>query len=196
MNLPPSKATFDTILSVPWPVEWAGWRTDTLTLSQCGWQIAIEFDASRLRYRLMLKHHEMRLTAFSDAEVVDRVQRERVTLRNLPPFRICHVAETFHVLKVMDDFSRFREIDPIPQFRTEEIRTMEDPNIFAPCAPKAKEVLVDKADLTVVEHLEAIKALQSDKQRDIRDRLLLAKDAGVVGGKSVVAQLVSYSVAA
>jgi len=87
-------------------------------------------------------------------------------------FEVVHCAPNIQSYQVHGiDFSHFQAIDATPQMVTHKIQRMEDLNIFA-VVGKTEQVLIDKADMSVVDHLEAIKALQSQKQREIRDRLM------------------------
>ena len=54
----------------------------------------------------------------------------------------------------------------------QEAKRSEDMNRFNGPMTRAGEILVDRADLSVIEHLEAIKSLQSEEQKEIRERIL------------------------
>lgn len=181
------------ILSLPVPVEWASWRTDTCALQRTGWQLAVDYDPEYDRYRLLMKHPEMRLTAFTDSQHIER--NHYSIQRDLPPFTVRHVAATIHVQTVIDDFSRFHEIDAEPRYMNHKITRLEDMNIFA-MREKSTEVLIDQANMEVIDHLEAIKRLQAPKQSEIRERLLRARDSGARGSKHVIAELCTYAEAA
>ena len=155
-------------------IEWAGWRTDTFSLQQAGWQIAVEHDSCRYAYTLLLHHAHLRLYAVTAQEVVGNYT-EVVDPYNggksLPVWRVTHVAPRIETMRVAADLSQFRQVDARPQIVTHDIQSIEDFNIFATCLTRTEEILFDRADMTVVEHLEAIKALQSNKQREIRERI-------------------------
>lgn len=190
------------LLSRPMGVEWAGWRTDTLTLQRNGWEMAIEFDICYHAYRLLLRHKMMRLYALTDAMRIEEAMSHNGNLADVPVFHICGVAPTIRSLEVPGiNFSAFREIDAAPRVVTNKITCVEDLNIFAAPMPGAKgEVLIDGADMSVIEHLEAIKRLQSASQQEIRDRIIDSRKEGSdvlrqQSGKSNVIALVNYKAA-
>lgn len=199
-----STGTFDRrrLLSRPLGVWWAGWQSDTFRLQSEGWELAVEMEFNYDRYRLLMKHGRMKLYAVTDA-----LQIESMAFSNpyasrepseVPVFHVHACAPSLQTQLVHGiDFRNFQRIDATPQMVTSEIRRVEDTNIFA-VVGQTEQVLIDQADMTVVDHLEAIKALQSQKQRDIRDRIL--KDPQAPQRQTprlhLVAQLVHYAEAA
>jgi hypothetical protein len=172
------------MLSRPVGVEWAGWKTDTRRLQSCGWQLAVECDPITGRYRLAMKHEQMKLYAISNhIELRNTYLNEPWHMSEVPAFVVKHVAANFQVVQMIDDLSCFQPIDAQPQYVDTPIRGIEDYNIFAPLG-KLEQVLVDKADMSVVDHLEAIKKLQSNTQRELREKERARP--------KLIAQLVSY----
>jgi hypothetical protein len=186
------------LLSRPMGVEWAGWRTDTHRLQQAGWELAVEFEIYRHTYRLLMRHRMMRLHALTDAlSLENHIQRDyNLNLANVPVFNVIGVAPSIETLRVPDvSFTAFQQIDAQPQMSMARVERVEDINIFAVPLTRTQEILVDKADMTVIEHLEAIKRLQSPEQQAIRERIL--REGAMPPGASsptarqhVIAQLV------
>lgn len=159
------------LLSRPVELHWAGWRSDTLALQQCGWDIAVEFEPFYMRYRLLLHHEMLDLHCLTEAREID--SRETQNWK-LPPFRVLGVGRRLEVLRVSEDMNlaKFDVIDARPIMMETKIERAEDFNIFyTPVRIRNEQVLVDKADMTVIEHLEAIKRMQSAKQRELREKL-------------------------
>ena len=191
-----------TLRSRPIGVEWAGWRTDTLTLQQNGWELAVEYDMMRQAYTLLLRHRMMRLYAISDRAVFDNymeVVSPSYDASRLPMFRVQHVANSFEVVKMNTTFSNFQQIDSAPSISNDvTITRVEDMNIFNVPLTRTEELVIDKADMSVIEHLEAIKEMQSEEQKAIRERILRegAHQDGMVIGSApqmeVVANIVSF----
>jgi hypothetical protein len=189
------------LLSRPIGIEWAGWRTDTATLGRNGWDIAVDFRIERMSYSLILRHKVMSLYAMTNViEIQDIISSPHYSAEHMPVFHVVCVAPRIqlHQVPVVGPVL-YREIDPNPQINTSRISSIEDLNIFAQAMPGSKgEVLVDGADMTVVEHLEAIKRLQSAKQKEIRDRILRSResgnevDPGAMKHRSNVVALVHY----
>lgn len=163
----------ERILSAPHPVHWAGFRSTTTEMQEHGWKIAVEYEPYRQTYRLMFKHEQLRLYAITAEEHITQTANGFGSMHDFcVPFRICHAAATFEVLRISDDLSNFKPIDATPVYVNTRIERIEDLNIFNVSLRKAEEILVNEADMSVIEHLEAIKALQSDEQKIIRERML------------------------
>jgi hypothetical protein len=167
------------ILSAPHPVHWAGFQSTTTEMQQHGWQIAVEFEPMRLMYRLMFKHEQLRLYALTAQEHIQQGANGFGQMHDFcVPFKVCHAAASIECLRIHDDISMFRAIDATPVMVTESIERIEDLNIFNVSLRKAEEILVNEADMNVIDHLEAIKALQSEEQKIIRERMLKGVQPG------------------
>ncbi len=167
-----------TLLSEPVGVEWNGWRSDTRRLQQRGWQLAVErgcdYDHEpRDIYRLAMKHEGFKLFAISDRTAFQRRHfTQPWATRDFPVFQVVQVLPLDFQLQTFSsvDFrnlDKFEPIDATPQYvRTQ---TLDDFNIFA-VVGKVERICVDKADMSVVEHLEAIKRLQMPVQKELREK--------------------------
>lgn len=172
--------------SAPMEIHWAGWRSDTVTLQRNGWKFAQEVDHSRYNeIRLVLTHEQ--------AQVIGRIDSHelRHSVYDMPPLirntclNLRHMSRDmiFHVEKM----PLYAEMDMEPSWTNERVLPNE---IFRTLVPENAEVLIDKADMNVVEHLEAIKALQAPKQFDLRQQ---ARKETSRSTRQVVAQLVDYA---
>jgi hypothetical protein len=183
------------LLSYPIEVEWAGWRTDTFTLQRSGWRLAVEHQGYEERYTLLMEHPEMRLYALTDTITINTI----ISFRDIhmktdyrkPRFHVVKVAPSFQVVKIPSDFGfgNFKQIDATPVMTHTEIKSVEDYNIFAPFKVRAEEILFNTANMSVIEHLEAIKRLQDPEQSEIRKRMIDGKE---IPNRDVVVQLVEY----
>lgn len=160
------------VLSRPLGIEWAGWRSTTTELQACGWDLAAEFDYHSNAYRLLMKHEACDLYAITRSQILPWELDEIPA--HCPVFQVVRVARTMYI-NMIDDLSHFVQIDARPQISTRQMRAVEDFNIFALARSKAEEILVNRADMSVIEHLEAIKSLQDPKQHEIRQRMLRAE---------------------
>ncbi len=168
------------ILSAPYPVHWAGFRSTTTEMQQHGWQLAVEYDVYRQGYRLLFRHEQLRLYALTMQETIQQQQHSFTQMNSLPPFRVQHVAANIEFLRLHDDLSNFQAIDATPVYTERKIERLEDLNIFNVSLRKAEEILVDEANMEVIDHLQAIKELQSEEQRKIRERMLRGPQEGTV----------------
>lgn len=187
--------TAPRLLSRRMGVEWRGWRSDTQQLQRAGWQLAAEHDDYGHRIRLAMKHEGYKLFAVTSylefKHLYTHEPWKMYTGTDFPvfyvntvlpiDFRICTYAP-------VGDLSALRAIDAEPRMVSHKVQTLDDFKIFAEVG-KAEQVLVDRADMSVIEHLEAIKKLQSDKQRELRQKETKKPP-------NLIAQLVSYGDAA
>jgi hypothetical protein len=144
-------------------------------LQQCGWDLAVEHVFDRNEYCLLLHHKEMSLYAYTDVITIERIMQDPCHYHErMPVFQVRRIAKMLYSqwTDMRLNFSAFQQIDATPQITEHKIQCVEDFNIFALARSRAEEVLVNRADMTVIEHLEAIKALQEPRQHEIRQRML------------------------
>ncbi len=198
------------ILSRPVPVHWQGWETDTVRLQRAGWQLAVEFEPSRDMYSLIMNHKEMKLTAITSAIRIDHGlsmydqrqsqfgQSPAPGVNHMPAFNVVKIAPSIENIRIQSNatWKNYQLIDAEPQLSEMTIEKIEDLNIFALAVGGAEQVVMDKANMEVVDHLEAIKDLQSDTQKELREKARkgVFSDYDRVGPPvgEVVVQLVDY----
>ena len=187
------------VLSRPVGIHWAGWRSDTLELQRAGWELAVhneEFDRS---YCLVMNHPALKLQAFTDRRTLESPTSYQQDLSRAPVFQVTHIARSLHVANIpaMDlSVHDFRAIDAQPAFTQRRIESFDDTNYFNLRPQKIEQLLIDKADMTVIEHLEAIKKLQQPKQHELRMRNLEGTKERIGPKLHIVAQLVHMEQAA
>jgi len=165
------------ILSRPCRVVWAGWESTTTSLQQRGWSISVDYDVRCLTYRMAIHNREMKLYGISSETRIDpafsRMDHQHDP-DELPTFTMQAVAANIRVQSPTIAMSPggFQAIDAMPIYTEEAITRIEDTNIFNIPLTRAEEIVIDKADMSVIEHLEAIKELQQPEQKRIRERVL------------------------
>lgn len=189
------------MLSRPLGVHWAGWQTTTVRLQHCGWDLAVQHEHHNDEYVLLMHHEAMSLYGYTDQLLLEKALHDPYyTGENVPVFQVRQMGKTLHSVRTDLDFSAFHQIDAVPRYVEHKIRSIEDFNIFALARSKAEEVLVNRADMSVIEHLEAIKRLQEPTQHEIRQRTLRERDSAVPTRHAprlhLVAQLVHLEEAA
>lgn len=155
------------VLSLPHRVHFCGWVATLPALQQAGWELSAEQDFARYGIRIAMRHRDFQLRAIT--ETVQYNFFDRYSLMDGRPldFRICHFASDMHIV-THDSLSMFRPIDAMPQFRTEERKSIDDFGIFATPLARTEEIIVEPE--TVMSLLEKIKAMQSPDQAAIRER--------------------------
>lgn len=189
------------ILSRPIRVFWAGWETDTFKLQQSGWKIAVKQDMYRDYYEFLFRNDFMNLTALSAAMQIHQLITDHKMggqyAAQLPPLVIEKVAPTIEILRDArhenNFFDDFKMIDARPRMESMRVSSLQESCVFAYAIDQAEEVVVDRADMTVVDHLKAIKELQSDEQKRLREKARQKRDRSEEPVKgSVILQLTEY----
>jgi hypothetical protein len=163
------------MLSRPIGVVWAGWESNTHRLQQGGWELAVEYDVHRDMYRLMIHSHQGALYGLSNATYLDKRLAEAWNEDMPKSFQMQGLARSLEVIRheeIGNSFANFHQIDATPQMVDRKIERIEDFNIFQTITTRADEIIIEKADMSVIEHLQAIKDLQSFGQEEIRNRIL------------------------
>jgi hypothetical protein len=164
------------LLSVPCPVKWCGWSSDTYTLQNNGWSLAAEEDVYDGRLRIAMRHDEMGLMGISETAQYAHLDRSGLYSRNKmyltddrPVFHVRYISSKM-LLRMHDiePLSSFVPIDAKPQFHFMDTKTMnvEDFTCFAPNLTRTEEIIVEPD--TVMSLLEKIKEIQAPEQERIR----------------------------
>ena len=172
------------------PVYWCGFESTTHRLSQSGWKVAVHHEPAYLAYRFFFHHKDIDLCAMSEES------RFHDMVNGGIPIQVSHVAPKIQVMNVPTVASGlgpdWREVDCSIQPR--EIEEIRPDNIFL-YGNSDEELLVDSANMEVIDHLAAIKDLQSEKQREIRDKMRKKYKGTVVApGESVTERKVLANV--
>lgn len=145
-----------------------------------GWQLAVDFDPARLAYRFMAHHEQANLYAMvADEVLIDRHASYLEFDKALPWLEFSHMANKIQVQtftastmygRAMDG-SNYQLVNTEPLMVDTEIKSIEDLNVFRIKQPD-EQILVESADMSVVDHLEAIRKLQAPKQEELRAKQL------------------------
>lgn len=163
------------ILSLPCPVRFAGWETDTQRLQQGGWQLSVEQNYDNNTIRLAMHLDAAQLIMISETREFDfyghaALRHHGGDVRaNLPIFTVRMVAQHGVKVRILEETSfDFRPFDAKPSMTMVPITDIEDMGIFAPCLTRTKELIVDPD--TVESLFAKIKTLQAPELAEIRAR--------------------------
>ncbi|MER8640982.1 hypothetical protein [Mesorhizobium sp. M1252] len=150
----------DPLLSRPVELHWAGWRSDTFTLQQHGWQISAEQDVCRMQMMMALRNERAGMsgvTARVDWRYMDDM-RFADSHRHMPPLPVHLMGRKIEVMHTMGNaWENFNPIDAQPQFTpNREIRSLEDMVHFAPAHTRTQQLIVpeDSVDSLMARILE------------------------------------------
>ncbi len=183
------------MLSVPIPIRWAGWESDTLRLQQNGWQLSAREDRVNLspnpKLQIAMKHPDHRVQAItaplevdyyammhSHFSVVDVVRSQGLYVERMAHDIVLHMYNQ----APMD----FHPIDALPQMDNEiKTVTLDDLKIFADAQLVRTEEVIVMPD-SVPDLMTHILKLQDPKQRELRakarrEQILKDHDLRVAG---------------
>lgn len=156
------------ILSRPHPVLWAGFRSDTATLQQAGW----EFSASQ-RYDtdsvgLVMRHGVMGIHAVTDT--VPNMMYD-IHPQALQEFHINYLTDRgiqYRTFNAPDWLPACEPVDMSPQMV--EVKSIEDMQLFAGCLARTQEIIVDPDDVSAM--MERILDLQKPGAQEHYEKVL------------------------
>ena len=180
--------------SPPTPVEFLGWRSDTHTLQRHGWQFAMYLDQHTMWRTFLIQHKCLGLRGISD-EYEYREQTLRERAHNMgPPIRINQITSgEFQVYRMETTYNLMeaRQVDMTPQWNHNPT-SMEVWEVFKTIPSEAETMMVDKADMSVVEHLQKVIEQQRPKQAELREKARKAearKEKDVTNLSDVILQV-------
>ncbi len=131
------------MLSRPVELRWAGWRSDTFTLQQHGWQISAEQDIMRMQMAMALRNERAGMSG-----VTARVDWDYMHRAN-GPAQYCMPALPVHLMgrnvemhSYGNGFPNFQPIDAQPQLLQIKRRKLEDFAHFAPAHTRTQQLIV------------------------------------------------------
>lgn len=181
----------------PARIRFHGFESDTARLQHAGWRIAEHFQDCHYHMSrdweiiLAAPGTDMKLRGrCSEREFKSRIYSDR-EYEGFPIYPLhFEVDEYFHDYKVSirDAYyfsSRFREIDGSHTI-ADRLVSVDWGSVFPPRQEPKEKVLIQKADMSVIEHLEAVLREQAPKQKELRQR-------AAEGQTEVIAQLIKVA---
>lgn len=158
-------ATNDQRLNPNINVHWIGWHSTLYNLQQNGWVVSVEQNHAYMESTFRFRHETLELVAQSRAYEMREFERSE-------PIHIQWLASIKHLsIQVMTQPNlRFEDLDVAPTAEPITSFSGDVASMFK--MRKIERVFIEQADLTVIEHLQAIKDKQHNKQSEIRDRML------------------------
>lgn len=165
-------------------VLFSGWRSDTFTLGQRGWRIAVQENLEYARFEMMLEHDGANLIMHAQSNINPKREHYARTASQVynemrhgdefdrPPFNVIKVfarnphLKVYHEMPVFDIWSETR-----PRLIEADIRQynpFDFPIFMNKDTPAPQELIVEPQD--VMQLLEQIKQMQAPEQADIRRR--------------------------
>lgn len=136
------------ILSRPHPVYWAGFRSDTRTLQQEGWEFAAEQRMEMDCVGLVMRH-----AAYGIHAVTGLVENRPYDLhpQALQPFHVQYLTDRgikYQHYTPPDWLPSCKPVDMMPQMV--EVKDIDDMNMFAGIMVRNKELIVEPEDVSTL----------------------------------------------
>lgn len=159
------------VFSEPIELFFDGWRSDTLTLQRCGWDISANQDLYRDRIAIAIKHRNSGLTGVTYFEefLFDRGfgTSGRRNPRSLP---IALLAKDIAVYHAQYSTESFRPVDATPRVAEVNPNNKGDYFHFATIEPPKHEVFLKEASIDQI--LQMALEKQEPEQQKIRERMI------------------------
>jgi len=164
------------ILSNPVQLYWAGWKTDTYSLGQEGWQISAEEDPRSRSMRIAIRHPKAGISGIS--EIADFPYRSDFTnalIGNTAPTML-----RFHDIhrRIYAEFMRykggfdFHAIDPRPSFVEREVHSIEDFAHFSKIGMEEPKHQILLKEASIQQILDMALQIQEPEQERIRAEMI------------------------
>lgn len=183
----------DRILrSEPMEVRFAGFSSDTLSLQEAGWRLAVEEDFRHGRLSLMMRHEQAGLylvaddVSFNYYERIDGRPRGR-----LPVFVVRRVARSLESVRCSFDFNSFAPVDAVPHIAALTHQRIEEFSLFGAPLVKTEEIIIEPQ--SVAECLALIRKMQAPELADLRERNARRERAEPINQQRFHAQILSLA---
>lgn len=156
-------------LSVPCPVHWAGWESNTARLYSRGWALTVE--KGRLydnELSIMMRHEQSGIMLLAIAR--DVVSHRVIFDRKPPTFEVIQMAGHMHMIVNHTGPLEFGDMWYQADGRmsmSHEFDLDKVPGLFAPIKPRVQEILIEPE--SVEECFNLIKKLQAPDLARIRE---------------------------
>jgi hypothetical protein len=136
------------LLSLPVPIRWAGFETDTYKLQQAGWSISAAQNVHNYTMQLAICHKDGGMRGLSMELPWDYMRDLDWHSSKFPVIHMRMISEKVYIERLMgaaDNFDYFAPIDAAPRMMEWERKSLEDFVHFAPL--KAKGILLPEASI-------------------------------------------------
>jgi len=185
------------ILSAPVGLHWAGWRSNTRTLQQCGWQLSTTMDEYDRTLTILLKHPEMAIYGMSD-----KIDNRGGHLWHPEAIRSlelnCRLGSDLgrpfgtdnRIYETNLSLSGAIPIDATPVYTEQKITSIRDLNIFRAIPPERDVQSFNIEKATMSEVLDFALSKQKPRQDEIRRELLKREHMkGIREDSQIVAEI-------
>lgn len=152
-------------------VRFAGFSSDTLSLQEAGWRLAVEEDFQHGAIRMLMRHEGLGLYMVADDAAFDYFMHARQQIRPRQPiFVVRYAARSLNSQVCNLDFSKFTAVDAMPHRAPVSFRRIEDFALFGAPLVKTEEIIVEPQ--SVAECLDLIRKMQAPELAAVRQRNL------------------------
>jgi hypothetical protein len=155
------------LYSIPVPIVWAGFETDTYKLQQAGWSISAAQNIHNYTMQIAICHKQGGMRGLSMELPWEYMQEPDWHRAKFPVIHMRMISEKVYIERIAgaaDGFDYFAPIDAVPRMMEFERKSLDDFVHFAPL--RAKGILLPEA--SVPELMDQILKLQQPmREREI-----------------------------
>ena len=170
-----SKENYFRLISKPVELHWLGWKTDTATLAQYGWDLSANQNIFRNTMQIALRRkfdEHNQIQGISEIEEWDYHRHSAIIPRGqVLQMRLGH---QFQMVSIRMNDADWNAIDANPSYTTQRIENLEDIVHFKKVNQDTKEILLQRASLEEVLRFALDK--QADRQDHIRKEMMKRKE--------------------
>ena len=136
------------VQSMPFEIEWAGWRSTTTDLQRAGWQLSADEDVYNNTIRLAVKHDQIGAHGYGSADFTYLHAISSLNLnRGMVRFNNMQFARDF-ILHDRCGYDKFQPINAYPQISEPyHLGKLSDFKIFRPNTVIDKQLIVPEYDV-------------------------------------------------
>lgn len=164
------------VQSMPFKIRWAGFESDTLTLQNNGWTIAVEdyfFHAlGQHELRFILKHDMLNLHAITRVERIDfnYLMNHMRSYQDYIPFHIQIIAKEIMYTSIPEiRTENLNLIDCSPECIKMDYGSISELSIFKTLVKPDNALIIEPDKISSI--LQQIVDAQAPNQKEIRDRM-------------------------
>lgn len=187
----------ERLLSDPIELYFCGWKSDTYTLQDNGWEISVKEDFQCRRMALALRHKASGLRGLSDTLDWDfyrfRMSRDprysKNGVRERYPIFNCRLASDIIIQHkdIGPDIVEFNPIDARPMFASSVINSLDDLSHFRKIEVPGNEIFLKNASMQEI--MEMALSRQEPAQERIRKQMVRDEELQVMRNSKLKANL-------
>lgn len=159
------------MMARPVEVHWAGWRSDTYSLQQAGWELSMDQDYRRNYMRMVIRHQEHGLIGQTNNIPIEHLIAGREPYYLHAPRHVWQMQHMGRTIMVNDiaAYANFKAVDATPYLEMKQPQSLEDLVPFPGVTTRSEMLVLPSASVDDL--------LREILERQDAERLIYNKDA-------------------